>query len=49
MKVIVDFHTYCSKCKFKDCSEDDIDSPCYECLQYSWNEDSSKPQLYEER
>lgn len=48
MKREVNFNKYCKTCISRFCSEWDPDTPCYECLQYAWNEDSEKPQLYEE-
>lgn len=43
----VDFHTYCETCKYKDNKEDDVNSPCYECLDEPVNVDSRKPLYYD--
>ena len=39
----IDFHEYCEKCEYKDDHEDDVNSPCYECLDEPVNVDSRKP------
>lgn len=43
----VDFHEYCNKCKSKDDSEDDVNSPCFDCLDEPVNTDSKKPIYFE--
>ena len=43
----VDFHTYCETCKYKDNKEDDVNSPCYECLDEPVNVDSRRPLYYD--
>lgn len=43
----VDFHEYCSKCKYKEDSEDDVNSPCFDCLDEPVNTDSKKPIYFE--
>lgn len=46
-KHIVNFNKWCKKCISKDCSEDDYNSPCPECLDYAWNYGTDQPQLFE--
>ena len=44
---IVDYATYCPKCKHKDVNE--TDDPCNECLTYPVRTDGSrKPAFYKE-
>ena len=43
----VDFHSYCSKCKFEDVKEDE--EPCHDCLNHPWNVDSHKPWEFKEK
>lgn len=40
------FGIWCNKCKHKDKLE--AESPCWECLDEPSNEDSHRPQYYEE-
>ena len=40
------FYKFCSKCEHKDVKETDI--PCDECLEYGYNEDSTKPIHFKE-
>lgn len=44
---IVDFHTYCQNCQFKD-TEDYVD-PCHSCLAQPTNEHSRKPINFKQR
>lgn len=43
---IVDYHTYCPLCKFRDKSESD--DPCWDCLQEPVNENSTIPTSFRE-
>ena len=45
---IVDYKTYCKKCKFKNCKDQDGEEPCNECLNNPVNLNSKKPIKYEE-
>lgn len=40
------FYKFCSKCKNKDTKETEM--PCDECLEYPYNEDSTKPIHFKE-
>lgn len=42
----VEFGTYCNTCKYKDDNEDDVESPCFDCLDEPVNTDSRKPVNY---
>ena len=42
----VKFNDRCNSCKYKDKSE--ADDPCYDCMCWPVNEDSTKPVNYEE-
>lgn len=42
----VDFHQYCETCKYKDDYENDVESPCFDCLDDPVNIDSHKPVNY---
>ena len=37
------FGEYCKTCKFEKDDEDDVDSPCYDCLAMPMNTYSHKP------
>lgn len=43
------FGQYCKTCKFKDDDENDISSPCYDCLHEPVNLYSHKPMNYEKK
>lgn len=43
----VDFENYCKKCKYFD--EDEIKDPCNICLDASYNRESCKPIMWEEK
>ena len=43
----VGFETYCKICKYKDKAEKY--DPCCECLDYGYNDESSKPMYWEAR
>lgn len=38
---------YCKTCRFEKDSEDDVNSPCWDCLQQPMNVHSHKPVKYE--
>lgn len=42
----VKFDVFCNKCIHKDTKETDM--PCDECLEYGYNEDSTKPIHFKE-
>ena len=42
----VKFNEWCKSCKYKDKSE--ADDPCYDCMCWPVNVDSTKPVNYEE-
>lgn len=44
---IVDFATYCHRCKHFD--KDSTDDPCNECLGIPARQYSNKPEYYEEK
>jgi hypothetical protein len=44
---IVDFKTYCNKCKYRDYKEGQ--DPCNDCLDNGGREGTTKPQYFEER
>ena len=46
---MVDFETYCKKCKYKDDNPDDESSPCDECLDNPTNQYSKKPIKFKEK
>lgn len=43
----VEFEKYCNKCKHKELK--DTDEPCNTCLDNPANEDSRKPNYFEEK
>lgn len=43
---LVDFETYCKRCKYKDVKENK--DPCCECLDYGANEHTDTPVYFEE-
>ena len=42
----VRFDVYCKQCKHYDLGEEK--TPCWECLDQGWNENSHKPLYFEE-
>lgn len=44
----VDFHQYCKKCEHKTKSEFNPESPCYDCMDQPFNQDSHKPINFKE-
>lgn len=43
------FDKYCKMCKHETDSEDDVNSPCFECLEQFTNQDSNKPVNFKEK
>lgn len=43
------FDKYCELCKYEKDSEDDVKSPCFECLEQFTNQDSHKPVNFKEK
>ena len=44
---IVDFNTYCNKCRHKDV--DEAEKPCFDCLAEPARQYSQKPLKFEEK
>lgn len=45
----VDFHKYCKTCRFEKDKEDDVNSPCWDCLNEPVNVYSHKPTGWREK
>lgn len=45
----VDFNHWCPLCEHSKDDEFDETSPCYDCLDQGYNEDSTKPILWKEK
>lgn len=45
----VNFDEYCPKCKYDGSDENDMSSPCFECLYVPARTDSHKPINFKEK
>ena len=43
------YHKYCPNCKHYEDDESDPNSPCWDCMNESFNIDSHKPVKFEEK